>query len=192
MDNSRYGNKRFGGRSRQPAIGWREQQEREKNEEQQRLEEIRLKNIEKTEENFPSTLMGTGYNPVSSWGGSGKSFASLASEWEEENKRKEMIQRIQEKEEDRTNFVIPKFHNIRKFTDEEQLPHTIVEELPQEDPDGWTRVVPLKEKMAKKLEQKQNQTIEEKYADEDDKKDNSVWNDEGPQEYETCWDDKKY
>ena len=55
-----------------------------------------------------------------------------------------------------------------------------------------TRIVPKKEKMAKKMEQKQNQTIEERYADEDDKKDNSVWNDEGPQEYETCWDDKRY
>lgn len=191
MDNSRFGNRRFGGRSRQPIIGWREQQQREKNEEEKRLEELRLRNIEKTEDNFPSTLLGTGFAPVSSWGG-GKSFASLASEWEEEAKKQEIMHRIQEKEQDRTNFVIPKFHNIRKFTDEEEPPNTIVEELPKEDPDGWTRIVPKKEKMAKKMEQKQNQTIEEKYADEDDKKDNSVWNDEGPQEYETCWDDKRY
>ena len=191
MDNSRYGNRRFGGKSRQPIIGWREQQQREKNEVEKRLEELRLRNIEKTEDNFPSTLLGTGFAPVSSWGG-GKSFASLASEWEEEAKKQEIMHRIQEKEQDRTNFVIPKFHNIRKFTDEEEPPNTIVEELPKEDPDGWTRIVPKKEKMAKKMEQKQNQTIEEKYADEDDKKDNSVWNDEGPQEYETCWDDKRY
>lgn len=186
MEKSRYNNRRS---RQQPIIGWREQQQREKEAEEQRLEEIRMKNIEKTEENFPSTLLGTGYTRTSTWGG--RSFASLASEWDEETKKQEIIQRIQEKEQDKTNFVIPRFHNIRKFTDEEEPPNTIVEELPKDDPDGWTRIVPKKEKLARKKEQKQNQTIEEKFPDEEEKNDNSVWNDEGPQEYETCWDDKR-
>lgn len=166
---------------------WEIAEEQRTAKEQLRLsaEEEKRKNVELTEDNFPT--LGPSSNRKTVWGGA-KSFAALAVEWDEKSK---MEEKPEEKEEPvnmfrrRNAIPLPQFHNVHRFVEpeddnEEEQPS---KPTPVED-DGWVTVDRRKYRRQK--------TIEEKLArpPTPDQNDNSVWNDQAPEERETCWDER--
>lgn len=148
-------------------------------------EEEKRKNVELTDDNFPT--LGAPASRVTTWGGN-KSFAALAVEWDEKSKQEELETKHQkEKEEQQTAIFrrrnampLPQFHNVHDF---KEVDDDVEEKPAPVDNDGWVTVDRRKYRRQK--------TIEEKLArpptPEDD---NSVWNNDAPEERETCWDER--
>lgn len=166
--------------------------QKQQQEQEQQLEF--QKKMEDTPENFPALgQISTSENSV--WGGN-KSFAQLASEWKQEEDKTEIMKRIEEKEQDKTNFAIPKFNNIHRFTEEipqqyqefDEVEEVSKQDIAKNEEDEWVTVTSRKQRKPKR-----ELTIEEKFPDPEDQNGNSVWNEDfEKQEYETCWDDKRY
>ena len=135
--------------------------------------------LERTEENFPT--LGNGATKQVNW--DGRKFNELASEWKEQTEREKEVVHEEKPE---VTFSLPRFHNIRRFAEPEEIfePRPIQKYV---DPDGeWNTVTrkPRKEKRDLTFEE-----LEAKYGgevDEDD--DTTVWG--GTEEHQTCWDQR--
>jgi hypothetical protein len=187
-----YNNNRYQNNNRQQyrKPKWEVEQERKAAQEKDKKEkeEKNLKNCELTESNFPS--LGAPTSKVRVWGGE-KSFASMATEWEQQKKKEEEEKQKTKEEQNsnsyrRHNVPLPQFHNVRRFIDSEDETEE-VEQVhkpnPNEDEEGWTVVD------RKKI--RREKTIEEKFAEKEqhqEENENTVWGDNTPQEHETCWD----
>jgi hypothetical protein len=167
--------------------------------------EKKMRGMENTEENFP-TLCAPVTKTVT-WGGERK-FTDLASEWreddtrrkeeeEEEKRRAEDIERYRNERNtySNSNFVLPRFRNVRRFEepeDQERLDEnetTKPAEQFGEDETGWTVV-------ERKIKVKREKTFEELEAEyqkdlEEGTNDDTVWA-AGPEEHETCWDERRH
>ncbi len=165
---------------------WEIAEEERRAKEQLKLsaEEERRKNVELTDNNFPS--LGSPVSKATAWGGA-KSFAALAVEWDEKTK---MEEKQQEKVEEPTTVFrrrnalpLPQFHNVRRFVEPEEEEEQPSKPTPVED-DGWVTVDRRKYRRQK--------TIEEKLArpPTPDQNNDSVWNNDAPEENETCWDER--
>lgn len=152
-------------------------------------EQERNSKCELTEDNFPA--LGAPVSKMSVWGGGTRSFASLAAEWSEKEKLDESKKTIQEKEElakpvkHRQNIPLPRFQNVRRFRENDDKPEK-VENSNQEESE-WTLVERKKYRKEKTFEERIQQ-LEEKAEQEEN--DDSVWNNEAPNEHETCWEDR--
>lgn len=158
-------------------------------------EEIRKqaeRGLERTEENFPALVSG----PVKQTSWSGRKFNELASEWKEDaDREKEIADREKEaeviyaKRADDAPFVLPRFHNIRRFAEpEEELfePRPTQKSDNPDDSDGgvWETVLP---KIRKEKRELTFEELDAKYAAESGEEDDgTVWG--APEEHETCWD----
>jgi len=155
-----------------------EAEQRKKNQEQEAE-----KKREINEENFPS-LNGDLPAKMSVWGGK-KSFASLATEWDEKSKKDEVEKQLQEKEVQshemyrRSNIPLPKFYNVHRFVEPEDS--TPEQEEQKQEESEWKLVDHRKYRREKSIEEIANRppTPEE----------TTVWNDED--HHETCWDETR-
>uniref|UniRef100_A0A6C0EPA6 Uncharacterized protein n=1 Tax=viral metagenome TaxID=1070528 RepID=A0A6C0EPA6_9ZZZZ len=149
-----------------------------------------LRNIEKTDDNFP--VLGKGITHSVSWNvTSGRTFSELASDWKvDDDERKEREQR--EKETGRKEndvFVLPHFRNVRRFSEPEddyleEEPEHVAVDIQDED-SGWTRVDYRKYRKAKP----EKEFNDEEVMNEPNGEDESVW--VAPEEHETCWDERR-
>lgn len=158
---------------------WEVEEERKKAE----LEEARKqaeRGLERTEENFPT--LGNAAAKQTTWGG--RKFNELAAEWREQTDREKEV--VEEEKHD-VAFVLPRFHNVRRFAEPEE---EVFEPRPavSVDPEGeWETVArkPRKEKRELTFEE-----LEAKYGGETkDEEDGTVWG--APEEHQTCWDERR-
>jgi hypothetical protein len=146
--------------------------------------------LEKTEENFPVLVNSS----TSTTWNNGRKFSELAANWlekEEEEKRKR-----EEDEKDfgprgamrpSSTFSLPMFRPTRRFSEREE--YRCEEEKPAPKPvgedDGWTVVDNTKYRKPKPKCDSDDDGVNEQKKEED-----TVWS--GPEEHETCWDDRRY
>ena len=183
-NNSRYQNNNSGRRPyRKSKQEVNEEIKRAEEERKKQQDELNQKNCELTETNFPS--LGTPTSQVRVWGGT-KSFAELAVEWDEKKKKEEHEKKVEEVVQpvkNRQNVPLPRFNNIHRFVEQEDFEQP--EQKPTEE-DDWVTVRHKKIRREKTFEEK-IQKIKEDQSYED-VHDESVWNNDAPQEHETCWD----
>lgn len=147
-------------------------------------EEYRKRNCEVTDTNFPS--LGNPPTKMSVWGGT-KSFAAMAAEWDEKKKNDD-IEKLQQKREEvhiyhRQNIPLPHFHNIGKFVEpEDDYEDNKTTKNENTEDSGWTVVDTKKYRREKTLEERLNRPPTPENGD-------SVWNNDAPEEHETCWED---
>lgn len=151
--------------------------------EQARLsaEEDRRKNIEFTENNFPSLVAPATKVTICD---RSKSFAALAVEWDEKSKQED----LQQEEEPvqvfrrRNAMPLPQFHNVHRFIEPEDDDYEPESKLRVQEDDEWVTVDRRKYRRQK--------TIEEKLArPPTPENDGSVWNDGMQETGDTCWDE---
>lgn len=151
-------------------------------------EQERFTKCELTENNFPA--IGAPISKMSVWGGT-KSFATLAAEWNEKEKLDESKKIIQEKDESgtsakhRQNIPLPRFQNVRRFRENNDNSERV--ENTNKEESEWTLVDRKRHRKEKTFEERIQQ-LEQKA--EQQEKDDSVWNNEAPNEHETCWEDR--
>lgn len=157
----------------------RQEQQKAKEEEQKLLEEKRLKSLEMNEDNFPVL----GNPPAKSSGWDGRKFSELASEWKEEQDKlidENTMNNV--KDEIREDFVLPRFMTTRRFEE----PEDVVDEPKTVTPveDEWTVVSHKKVRKPKPI-------IDDEFDEQAEVDDNgeTVW--DGPEEHETCWDERR-
>ena len=151
--------------------------------EQQRLAEEKKR--ENTEENFPKLVS---HHESRAWSTGSKTFAQLASEWDEQSKNDESVKKeedpIEESLRTRYNNRLPRFRNVHRFVEPEEPESDESVEREVHD-DGWKTVVHRKPRREK--------TIEEKFSRPLTPPQDSVWNaGEQANDHETCWDEKNY
>lgn len=142
--------------------------------------------IENTEENFPTLVSQTS---VKFWNSDKKTFAQLATEWNEKAKEEEITKQAEAEESQRIEasprytHSLPKFHNVHRFVEPEDEPEEPPAVAPIND-DGWVTV-------QRKI--RREKTFQEKFNRPETPPQDTVWNaDEHPNEHETCWEDKRY
>lgn len=164
------------------------QLEKEEEEKQQKLKEAELEQKrEFTEDNFPT--LGEAPSSVKVWG-ERKTFASLAVEWSEKTKLDDLEEKQKEKEEQdimfhrRPNAPLPRFHNIHRFVEPEDVESdSDTEQAPSKvdtEDQGWVLVDRKKRRREKTIEEKLNRPPTPE-------NDDTVWNGDGPDDHETCW-----
>lgn len=166
--------------------------EKEEQVQKQKADEVENeKKRELTEENFP--VLGSVPSNMKVWGGP-KTFATLATEWDDKKKKEENEKKQKELEEqDETAFhkrvtaPLPRFHNVHRFVepeDDEEDEEQPVEQKVDPEEQGWVTVDRKKYRREKTLEEKlaRPPTPEEN--------DETVWNGDAPKEHETCWDER--
>lgn len=175
----------------------------EKEEAERARREKQARDMEDTEENFPSIGKVTVKAPT--WGG--RSFSALATDWkrDDEEKKEEEDRRKQNTHltEDGV-FLLPRFTPSNRFVEdnvevavEETKPNPPVEE---DDESGWVTVDHNAKKQARKLRKERRKEEQIRRMDEgeepesseteEEEQDESCWNDKPP-EHETCWDDRR-
>ena len=168
--------------NRRKYVPYATQRQREEQEERERKlaqEESEKKQLENTEENFP-TLMGGVAPPPKILP---KSFANLASEWKDHEEDKKVYDAMEPKY---PVLNLPKFHTIHRFVEEEEQEEQ-VEEAPKSKPveEEWTVV-------KSKYKPRRAKTLIEKYGDPDapeeevHEEEETVWR----ESHQTCWDEK--
>jgi hypothetical protein len=170
--------------NRRPKRDWKPQWEVDRDNELARIESERVKSLEKTDVNFPS--LGSG--EVRKNGNWNRSFAVLATEWnqkEDEEKKKQADEKVLSEyyASNRPQFNLPHFHNVKRYIDvEEQLD---TDEVQKTGPvDDWVTVE------RKKIRKTRANDDDESSSGESENKDETVW--DQPEEYETCWDERRY
>lgn len=162
------------------------QVEKEREEERKKLAE--QQNLLDNDKNFPT--LGKGIVKQTTW--NAKSFAVLATEWNEHEESEKTIKEIQKREQDsfdkemylnvENNFTLPTFQNIHRFVEEDE------EEYEETPASGW--------QMVDRKKVKPRQQIDDRPSSPDDKQkntDGTMWDAaDQPEEYETCWDERRY
>lgn len=169
---------------------WEIAEEQRLTKEQLRIseEEAKRKNVELTEDNFPA--LGEPSSRLTIWGGA-KSFATMAVEWDEKSKKEEIENKEQQEKEDeqttifrrRNAMPLPQFHNVHRFVEPEDEEEEQISKPTSVEDDGWVTVDRRKYRRQK--------TIEERMArPPTPENDSSVWNNDAPEERDTCWDER--
>jgi len=162
---------------------WQIEEEMKQAEEEEKRKQAE-RGLERTEENFPA-LGNAGAKPVT-W--SGRKFTEMAAEWKEETDREKEARELEEKRTDDSEFVLPRFRNMRRFAEPEERLDEIVEEKPVDEEGEWETV---NRKVRKEKRELTFEELEEKYGGEcDAAEDGTVWG--GTEEHQTCWDERKY
>jgi len=135
------------------------------------------------EDSFPALGNGT---QRSSW--IGRKFADLATEWNEddEKRQQEESEIIKSQRHDYT-VVLPRFQNIRKFEEpEDKYKELEVSPSTNQSEDGWKTI---ERKKQQKPNERKEKTFEdyEKEEEKKEKEDDTVWD---VPEHETCWDER--
>lgn len=149
-------------------------------------EDVKIKSLANTDENFPK-LGGSSTVNKSSWSGN-KSFASLASEWKELDADKKMDEERSRLHEIRTRNIVL-FHKIPHYDEVDEDSYNSLDEAPPQtnpEEEGWTtiskKIRPIREKTLDELEREAEDERRQREEQE------SMWAANQPQEYETYWD----
>lgn len=137
--------------------------------------------LENTEENFPS-LSRAAPKQVS-W--SGRKFSELATEWKEKAEEEASVKQTVDKDVSLEGVVLPKFNNVHRFHEPEENVENSTEDKNSDE--EWKTV-------RRKVYVPKKKTIEEEIKEEEEKEesDDTVWATEDKEEYETCWDERRY
>lgn len=138
--------------------------------------------LENSEDNFPS--LGQPAKSMRVWGGE-RSFADLAQEWSAKAETEKIEGEMKSEVTDNTDFSLPRFRNVHRFHEPEDVTVAATEEVPA---DEWQRVE-RRVYTKKKTVMDYTENDFEKEGEETNQE--TVWGD-APNEYETCWDEKKY
>ena len=151
-------------------------------------EEKRKRALDNTDDNFP--VLGRAVTSTT-WN-NGRKFSELAANWwekEEEDKRK---REEHEKEFGQravagpsVTFSLPMFRPTRRFSERDEEYRSEDEKPAVKTDDGWTVVDNTKYRKPKI-----KRDSDDEDGNEQKKEDDSVW--AGPEEHETCWDDRRY
>jgi len=161
---------------------WQIEEDMKQAEEEEKRKQAE-RGLERTEENFPA--LGNAGAKQMTW--SGRKFTELASEWKEETDREKEARELEEKRTDDSDFVLPRFHNIRRFAEPEERLDETVEEKPVDEEGQWETV---NRKVRKEKRELTFEELEEKYGGEcDAEEDGTVWG--APEEHQTCWDERR-
>ena len=143
--------------------------------------------LENTDANFPVLGRAT---TATTWN-SGLNFSKLAADWEkndDERKKREE----QEKEFGQravaatsTTFSLPMFRPTRRFSEPDERSSSEEERSAPKEDDGWTVVDSTKYRKPKTKRESDDEGVNDKKEEDD-----TVWG--GPEEHETCWDDRRY
>lgn len=133
-------------------------------------------------------------NTMKVWGGS-ETFAEKARKWNEHDKLKQFEQEEKIREEALLNTmsstrIMPRFHNVRRFIEEESEEDEDTEKPNTEDTDGWT-LVEKKQVKQKTAEQIFQEKLDKNSDSQGSNNDDTVWNDEKPSN-ETYWNEREY
>lgn len=143
----------------------------------------------KYEDEFPSLT--TAPAPYRVWRGPA-SFAEKANEWsvqaEKEAKELELLKKIDMEPTPQPSVrPLPRFHNIRRFVEEEPEEEETSKPASNEDESGWTRV----ERKTRKKRKSIGELVDEEIAkNATEGTDESVWNNDEKELHETCWEDR--
>ncbi len=149
---------------------------------------MRNKKVEEPPAPAPSPAPAS--EPSSTPWGEKKTFAQLAKEWDEKMKLDELEKKQIEKEEEdhrmyrRVNMPLPHFHNVHRFVEPEDDEFPPEEEAPKPEPTGEDEWITVDRKVRRK------KTMEERLARPPTPEENTVWNNDAPEEHETCWNDR--
>lgn len=137
--------------------------------------------LDTSSQNFPS--LGVSTTKQTTW--NGRKFSELAKEWKEKKELDDMTKQLGTSSSIET-FTLPKFNNIRKFHEKEDAT-ILVEEKPETDDSEWKTV-------ERKVYIPKKKTIEDEIKEEEKKEesDDTVWGTDEKEEYETCWDERRY
>lgn len=167
-----------------PAMRNKQNQQRKFEKSQPPVEEPKV--CEMNDTNFPA--LGEVPKKVTVWGGT-KSFAELASEWKDKDDSDELVKQHEEQKKSqqptytyRQNVPLPKFHNVRRFIEPEDVEESAKPIDKKEDDEGWTVVDRTKVRREKTFEERIAQL--EKNA----KNESMESNEQTEQEYESVWD----
>ena len=169
------------------------QWEAEKEAAEHKKREDEEKNIQNTEDNFPS--LGSSIRNTRTWASSGKSFADLAKDWDSHRQKEDELKalekkRIEEYESRKRReytTTLPQFNNIGRYVEPEDEEEDVQKPTPKEDNDGWILV-----DRKKVRKQKEVDVDDDNMSSSSSEKEDTVWNNDQPEEHETCWDEKRY
>lgn len=173
-----------------PRYNRKSQWQVEKDDEEKKQKEADIeaeKKREFTEENFP--VLGSSSSQVRVWGGE-KTFATLATEWNDKMQKDEIEKKQKDTEQQetmfhkRTNIPLPRFHNVHRFVEPEDEEESVPYQKVDPEEEGWVTVDRKKYRREK--------TLEEKFArpPTPDENGDTVWDGSAPEEHETCWDER--
>lgn len=153
--------------------------------EEERVEKARERDVENNDKNFPA--LGSVTSKATIWGG-GKSFASMASEWNilsEEQKEEAEREKLREI---RTRVQAPMFYKTRQVT--EPVYNTYEEDdtfSPSNGDDEWNTIEKKIRPVKPRVEDDMNDNIQNENSVDKD----SMWADDQPKEHETYWDERR-
>jgi hypothetical protein len=143
--------------------------------------------LENTDVNFP--VLGRAAT-TTTWN-SGRTFSELAADWENDDERKKKREE-QEKEFGQrsvaaasTTFSLPMFRPVRRFSEQNERSSSEEEKPAPKADDDWTVVDNTKYRKPKTKRESDDEGVNDQKEEDD-----TVW--AGPDEHETCWDDRRY
>ena len=139
--------------------------------------------LEKTVDNYPP--LANAQVVSSKWVGN-YTFTDLATEWKSASiaqKEEEEMAKIRSRQQE-YGFSLPRFRNIQHFEEPEDNLISPLENVKEEEDDGWNTI--QRTKARKPKHEKTLQDLEKETAQEAAAQDDTVWNQD--QEHETCWD----
>ena len=144
--------------------------------------------LEKTEGNFP-TLVNS--SSSTTWN-NGRKFSELAANWwekeEHDKKKREEVDKefgSRSVTSPSSTFSLPMFRPTRRFSERDEEYRSEEEKPAPKTDDDWTVVDNTKYRKPKTKHESDDEGVNEQKKEED-----SVWG--GPEEHETCWDDRRY
>lgn len=147
-----------------------------------------VKGLEITEDNFPLLGKTLGPSKVVVWD---KKFSDLALEWKTETDKRLEEEKIQKEFANSQvvngthppkMFKLPQFTNKHRYVEEEEEEEkAISQEASNPEEEGWTLVDKRKIRRKKTFEEVVNRPPTP---------DEGAWNEDGPAEHETCWDER--
>lgn len=146
--------------------------------------------LENTEENFP-VLGNTVPTSSATWNTSGRKFSELALDWDKKDDDARKKREDHEKEfgtKGSSTIALPMFRPSRRFSrTEEEQPNKDEVSKPDDEDAGWTVVDNTKYRKPKIVREHNS---DDDSTDEPKDEDDTVW--AGPEEHETCWDDRRH
>ena len=163
------------------------QWELQKEQAERDAEEMRKRALDNSDVNFPAL----GRAVTSTTWNSGPKFSELAADWDNDDEEKKKREE-QEKEFGKrgvagpsVTFSLPMFRPTRRFSEPDERSSSEEEKQAPKEDDGWTVVDNTKYRKPKSKRESDDEGVNEQ-KDQDD----TVW--AGPEEHETCWDDRRY
>lgn len=144
-----------------------------------------VEEVKPVEDSFPTLSNVTNIQVVKQ--SSGKSFASMASDWAKDSEKQKEEEGLRMRYRETTNdshkhpvVTLPRFHNVRHFVEPEDDEEQFNAPVANNDAEGWTEVRHKKYRRQKTFEEK---LAEDELKQNEESKDETVWNTEDDESY---------